>query len=168
MGCWEQSQEVRLRDFKANAFLKDILIQGGLIAVCTMAAYYVGLTGRWSGKWGQNSGIAGNSAAAATMAFTTLTLARLFHGFNCRSHHSMFYLGLFTNLYSIMAFEAGAVASGRCSLCSVPSEAVCGFRFKHGTDWGCSRIFSDSDDFYPGMESRQRMAEIWLKSWMEC
>ena len=51
----------------------------------------------------------GNSATAATMAFTTLTLARLFHGFNCRSHHSIFHLGLFSNLYSIMAFEAGAV-----------------------------------------------------------
>lgn len=108
-GLLEQKPRDPSKGILSKAFLKDILIQGGLIAVCTMAAYYVGLTGRWSGKWGQNSGIAGNSAAAATMAFTTLTLARLFHGFNCRSHHSMFYLGLFTNLYSIMAFEAGAV-----------------------------------------------------------
>lgn len=77
------------------SFIKDIFIQGGLIAVSTMAAYYAGL--------------ASSPAVAATMAFTTLTLARLFHGFNCRSHHSIFYLGLFSNLYSIMAFEAGAV-----------------------------------------------------------
>ena len=77
------------------SFIKDIFIQGGLIAVSTMAAYYAGL--------------ASEPAVAATMAFTTLTLARLFHGFNCRSHHSIFYLGLFSNLYSIMAFEAGAV-----------------------------------------------------------
>ena len=77
------------------SFIKDIFIQGGLIAVCTMAAYYAGL--------------ASGPAVAATMAFSTLTMARLFHGFNCRSHHSIFYLGLFSNLYSIMAFEAGAV-----------------------------------------------------------
>ena len=82
--------------------MKDILIQGGLIAVGTMAAYYIGL----SGLYGRT---AGNPAVASTMAFTTLTLARLFHGFNCRSHHSILHLGLFSNLYSIMAFEAGVV-----------------------------------------------------------
>ncbi len=46
---------------------------------------------------------------ATTMAFTTLTLARLFHGFNCRSAHSILRLGLGSNLYSIMAFEAGVL-----------------------------------------------------------
>lgn len=85
-----------------KTFMKDILIQGGLIAVGTMAAYYIGL----SGLYGRT---AGNPAVASTMAFTTLTLARLFHGFNCRSHHSILHLGLFSNLYSIMAFEAGVV-----------------------------------------------------------
>ena len=43
------------------------------------------------------------------MAFAALTLARLFHGFNCRSSHSIFHLGLFSNLYTVMAFEAGAL-----------------------------------------------------------
>ncbi len=43
------------------------------------------------------------------MAFTTLTLARLFHGFNCRGAHSILRLGLGTNLYSVMAFEAGVL-----------------------------------------------------------
>ncbi len=85
-----------------KTFMKDILIQGGLIALGTMAAYYIGL----SGLYGR---AAGNPAVASTMAFTTLTLARLFHGFNCRSHHSILHLGLFSNLYSIMAFEAGVV-----------------------------------------------------------
>lgn len=46
---------------------------------------------------------------ASTMAFTTLTLARLFHGFNCRSAHSLLRLGLTGNPYSIMAFEAGVL-----------------------------------------------------------
>ena len=43
------------------------------------------------------------------MAFTTLTLARLFHGFNCRSEHSIIALGVGSNLYTVMAFEAGVL-----------------------------------------------------------
>ena len=41
------------------------------------------------------------------MAFATLTLARLFHGFNCRGKQSIFKLGLCSNKYSVMAFLAG-------------------------------------------------------------
>lgn len=77
-------------------FLLRILVQGGLIAACTMIAYH---TGRMTG----------NAGVASTMAFTTLTLARLFHGFNCRSDHSIIQLGLRSNLYSVMAFEAGVL-----------------------------------------------------------
>ena len=43
------------------------------------------------------------------MAFATLTLARLFHGFNCRGRESVFRLGLTTNRYSLMAFAAGVL-----------------------------------------------------------
>lgn len=77
-------------------FVRDILIQGGLIAICTMYAYRTGL-------------VQGNDALASTMAFATLTMARLFHGFNCRSSHSIFHLGLFSNIYTVMAFEAGVL-----------------------------------------------------------
>ena len=80
-------------------FLRDILIQGGLIAVCTMYAYHTGLR-------------QGNDAVASTMAFASLTLARLFHGFNCRSSHSIFRLGITSNLYTVMAFEAGVLLMG--------------------------------------------------------
>ena len=62
-------------------FILQILLQGALIAVCTMTAYHTGLA-------------TGSEAAASTMAFSTLTLARLFHGFNCRSSHSIFKIGL--------------------------------------------------------------------------
>ena len=79
-----------------KSFLLSILVQGGLIAVCTMMAYHTGLA-------------TGNGAVASTMAFSTLTLARLFHGFNCRSRHSIIKIGLKSNLYSIMAFEAGVI-----------------------------------------------------------
>lgn len=77
-------------------FLASILLQGGLIAIGTMAAFHVGME-------------TGGAGTASTMAFATLTLARLFHGFNCRSEHSILRLGLSGNLWSVMAFEAGAV-----------------------------------------------------------
>ncbi len=80
-------------------FLRDTLIQGGLIAVCTMYAYRTGLR-------------QGGAAVASTMAFASLTVARLFHGFNCRSSHSIFHLGLTSNLYTVMAFEAGVLLMG--------------------------------------------------------
>lgn len=78
------------------SFVRDILVQGALIAAATMWAYTTGL----------NEGGAGR---ACTMAFSTLTLARLFHGFNCRSSHSIIRLGLGSNLYSVMAFQLGVV-----------------------------------------------------------
>lgn len=77
-------------------FLSGILLQGGLIAIGTMAAFHVGME-------------TGGAGTASTMAFATLTLARLFHGFNCRSEHSILRLGLSGNLWSVMAFEAGVV-----------------------------------------------------------
>ncbi len=89
-------------------FLREVLFQGALIAVCTMGAYQVGLTGTWNGLFQRLSGEAWQSAKlASTMAFSTLTLARLFHGFNCRSRRSFLKLGVFSNIYTVMAFEAG-------------------------------------------------------------
>ena len=41
------------------------------------------------------------------MAFSTLCLARLWHGFNSRGGQSVFKLGIFTNLYTIGAFVLG-------------------------------------------------------------
>lgn len=46
---------------------------------------------------------------ASTMAFATLTLARLFHGFNCRSRHSIFRIGFSGNWYSLGAFLLGVL-----------------------------------------------------------
>ena len=43
------------------------------------------------------------------MAFATLTLARLFHGFNCRGEKSIFRLGLFSNPASVGAFVLGVL-----------------------------------------------------------
>ncbi len=107
------------RGILTAGFIRDILLQGGLIAVCTLCAYQIGLSGSLCLPEGifaylrENSsvsGIAGRSpSAASTMAFATLTLARLFHGFNCRSPRSLFRLGIFSNIYTVFAFLAGTV-----------------------------------------------------------
>ena len=76
--------------------LGSIGLQGALIGVAAMAAFYLGLA-------------AGGAALASTMAFATLTLARLFHGFNCRGKASIFKLGFASNWYSLAAFGLGAV-----------------------------------------------------------
>ena len=78
-------------------FVRLLIGQGGLIAVCVIAAYWLGLTGS----------SAENAAAASTMAFATLTLARLLHGFNCRSRHSLLQIGFAGNWYSLGAFVLG-------------------------------------------------------------
>ena len=88
------------RDPKTGILTKDFLIsvltQGALIAVATLVAFHTGLN-------------AGGSALASTMAFATLTIARLFHGFNCRGKYNIFKSGLTTNPFSLLAFGAGIV-----------------------------------------------------------
>ena len=79
-----------------RALLCNIGWQGLLIAVVTMAAFYLGYQQH-------------DAALASTMAFSTLTLARLFHGFNCRGEASIFHLKFSTNPYSNLAFAAGAL-----------------------------------------------------------
>ncbi len=80
----------------SKEFMLKILVQGALIAVCTMTAFHIGLK-------------QGSAATASTMAFCTLTLSRLFHGFNCRSRHSIFRLGFASNWYSLLAFLSGVI-----------------------------------------------------------
>lgn len=74
-------------------FVWKMLLQGAVIAAATMAAFHLGLQK--------------DAASASTMAFATLTLARLFHGFNCRSNRSIFKIGLKSNKYSVLAFLSG-------------------------------------------------------------
>ena len=78
-----------------KSFITDIVIEGLIIAIFTIISFHIGLES--------------SAAIGATMAFSTLCLARLFHGFNCRSKSSIFKLGLTTNKYSIYAFLTGAI-----------------------------------------------------------
>lgn len=79
-----------------NDFMTRIFVQGALIAICTMTGYHIGLE-------------QGGAALASTMAFAVLTAARLFHGFNCRSAHSIFRIGFKNNWSSLGAFAAGMI-----------------------------------------------------------
>ena len=79
-----------------GTLLRRIFGYGLLIACASMASYWVGLS-------------AGGAGLAMTLAFATLTLARLFHGFNCRGEKPIWRLGLRTNKASIAAFAAGVV-----------------------------------------------------------
>lgn len=85
------------RDPKTGILTKDFMIRlagyGLLIGAVTQTAYYVGLKQ--------------SAMAASTMAFSTLTLARLFHGFNCRSEFSLRKIKVTTNFWSVGAFAAG-------------------------------------------------------------
>ncbi|MBR2028343.1 MAG: cation-translocating P-type ATPase [Oscillospiraceae bacterium] len=78
-----------------KAFSIKLAFYGALIAVATMTAYY--------------SGIKTDAMTASTMAFATLTLARLFHGFTCRSDRSVMKIGFSSNKWSIAAFTAGVI-----------------------------------------------------------
>ena len=55
-----------------HTFLTNVVIEGAVIAAATIAAFHIGLAN-------------GGAAYASTMAFATLCLSRLFHGFNCKS-----------------------------------------------------------------------------------
>lgn len=88
------------RDPNKGLLTKDfaglMLGQGLLIAIVTLIAFYMGNPTE-------------TPALASTLAFATLTLARLFHGFNCRSSSSIFKIGLMSNMYSLVAFLVGAL-----------------------------------------------------------
>lgn len=87
------------RDPKTGMLTKKFTMRlaayGLLIAAATLGGYYLGLSE--------------NSMTASTMAFATLTLARLFHGFNCRTDRSVLKVGLGSNMWSVAAFVAGVI-----------------------------------------------------------
>ena len=73
-----------------KSLITKVTLQGIIISVGVIAAFMIGR---------QTS-----AAVACTMAFSTLTFARLLHGFNCRSQHSIFKIGFKNNWYSLAAF----------------------------------------------------------------
>ena len=78
-------------------FLVNIGIEGFVIGVMTMIAFMVGYRDH-------------NALLASTMAFGTLCMSRLVHGFNCKSNHPvLFTRKFFDNVYLIGAFILGVI-----------------------------------------------------------
>ena len=73
--------------------LLQISFEGMIICIFTMLSYFVGLKT--------------DELLASSLAFGTLCLARLLHGFNCRSSLPLYKIPL--NYYSIGAFVIGAI-----------------------------------------------------------
>ena len=81
-------------------FLFSVGIEGLVIAAATVTAFYLGLN-------------AGGAAAGQTMAFSTLCLSRLFHGFSCKSQHPVLLTRHFWNNRALLgAFAIGALLLG--------------------------------------------------------
>lgn len=76
-------------------FLLETGVQGSIIGIFTLVAYYIGLES--------------SNEMASTMAFATLCWGRLWHGFNSRGKSSIFKMGFFTNKYSVWAFVTGSL-----------------------------------------------------------
>lgn len=89
--------EEKPRDINEPILTKElstkILLEGLLITIFVLIGFYKGL------EISKELGM--------TMAFSILCLARLFHGFNCRSNSSIIKLGLRSNIFSVFAFIIG-------------------------------------------------------------
>ncbi|WP_438298521.1 cation-translocating P-type ATPase [Sporosarcina sp. FA15] len=79
-----------------KTFTTQVILEGLLIAIATIIAFRIGLS-------------TGDTQTASTMAFATLCLSRLVHGFNSRSKESIFTIGVFSNLYTWLAFLIGFI-----------------------------------------------------------
>lgn len=80
-----------------KTFLASVGIEGFVIAIMTMIAFMIGY---------QNE----NAVLASTMAFATLCLSRLVHGYNCKSKNPvLFKKGFFNNKFLQGAFLIGFV-----------------------------------------------------------
>lgn len=79
----------------SRSFALEVLFEGILISCVTLVAFYMGKQV--------------NHLTASTMAFSTLCLARLFHGLNCRGKASLFKLGVFSNKASWLATLLGVL-----------------------------------------------------------
>ncbi|MGI6069503.1 MAG: calcium-translocating P-type ATPase, PMCA-type [Blautia sp.] len=76
-------------------FLLSIGTEGFVIGLMTLIAFLIGYRG-------------GNTLLASTMAFGTLCLSRLVHGYNCKSKWPIWFRkGFFNNKYMQGAFAAG-------------------------------------------------------------
>ena len=81
-------------------FLTSVVVEGAVIAAAVITAFHLGLS-------------AGGAALGSTMAFATLCLSRLFHGFDCKSARPVLLTRRFwDNRFLLGAFAVGMVLLG--------------------------------------------------------
>lgn len=138
------------RDSKSSFLTKAMslrIVAGGvLIAIAVMSAYFFGSTV--------------SAGLACAMAFTTLCVARLFHGFNCRGDKSLFRLGITTNKFSLLAFFAGIVLL--CLAVFIPGVSdLFGTQIMNARNFGISLLLGFAPTFL--IQSVRVIKEVFAK-----
>ena len=98
----EERPRPRNEGILTKSFLASVVTEGLVIAAATIAAFHIGLS-------------PGGASTASTMAFATLCLSRLFHGFSCKSARPV----LLTKEFWNNRFLLGAFAVGAALLAAV-------------------------------------------------
>lgn len=89
------NESILTKDFLAKVGYSGIIISIAAISAFLLGYFYQG---------------AHNAGAAMTMAFATLCMSRLFHGFSCKSEKPiLFTKRMWDNKYAVIAFLAGMV-----------------------------------------------------------
>lgn len=92
-------------------FITGIGIEGLVIGINTIIAFYMGLNI--------------STQAASTMAFATLCLSRLFHGFNSKSERPvLFKKEMFNNKYLNGSFIIGFVLLNAVITCTIFTASI--------------------------------------------
>ena len=93
----QEKPRPRSEGILTKPFLLSVGTEGAVIALATILAFHIGLA-------------SGGAAVASTMAFATLCLSRLFHGFNCKSGRPVIFTRAFwNNKFLLGAFAVGAL-----------------------------------------------------------
>lgn len=99
-GVMQQKPRPRTEGILTRDFLRAVAVEGLVIAAATITAFHIGLAN-------------GGETVGSTMAFATLCLSRLFHGFNCKAARPvLFSHRMWNNPYLLAAFGIGAVLLG--------------------------------------------------------
>lgn len=96
----QEKPRPRQEGILTRPFMASVAVEGVVIAIATIAAFHIGLAN-------------GGAQMGSTMAFATLCLSRLFHGFNCKSRRPVLLTRKFwDNHWLLGAFAVGAVLLG--------------------------------------------------------